>query len=378
MKLAIVRQQYRPDGGAEQFISRALKGLAHKNCLDISVIARNWQGEIPESIQLLTCDPAFKGRIARESSFAQQARELWQTQPFDLIQSHERIPGCSIYRAGDGVHKVWLEQRKRILSKLSAWWLTRSRYHQYVLEAEKAMFEHPKLKAVICNAQMVKNEICESFQIDPSKIHVIYNGVDSETFKPCTVEQKALLRTQLGFKDKPTFLYVGSGYERKGVTSIIRAFADLSEDSQLVLVGKEKKLQKYKKLAQKLNCSERVIFAGMQANVLEYYQAADALIHPALYDPFPNVILEAMACALPVITSEKCGGSEFIKADKNGYVADALDLKTLTNCMHRLLDCEHRLTMGRNARLTVQPYSIEQCAAALTDLYSSLTEEGKY
>ena len=377
MKLAIVRQQYRPDGGAERFIARALSGLSNSNDLDISVIARDWQGDTPQNIQLLKCNPTFKGRIAREASFAEQARQLWQQHAFDLVQSHERIPGCSIYRAGDGVHKIWLEQRQRIMPSLSAWWLKRSSYHRYVLDAERSMFEDPSLQAVICNAEMVKQEICDTFSINPSKIHVIYNGIDCNIFKPASIEQKVQLRAQLQLEDKPTFLYVGSGYERKGVDAAIRAFAELEANAQLVVVGKEKKLSKYKKLATKLDCAKQIIFAGVQHDILQYYQATDALIHPALYDPFPNVILEAMACALPIITSYKCGGSEFIQEGKNGFVTDALDITALTIAMQTLLQNDNFVVMGQNARTTVQPYTIERCSQALTDLYQHLTQEGR-
>lgn len=54
------------------------------------------------------------GRISRERGFANAARALWQRESFDLVQSHERIPGCDLYRAGDGVHRRWLQQRSRI------------------------------------------------------------------------------------------------------------------------------------------------------------------------------------------------------------------------------------------------------------------------
>ncbi len=96
-------------------------------------------------------------------------RALWQQQQFDIVQSHERIPGCDIYRAGDGVHRRWLLQRTRILPARRAKLLMHDRYHRYVMNAEREMYQAPELKAVICNAEMIKREIVEDFDIDAKR-----------------------------------------------------------------------------------------------------------------------------------------------------------------------------------------------------------------
>jgi UDP-glucose:(heptosyl)LPS alpha-1,3-glucosyltransferase len=98
------------------------------------------------------------------------------------------------------------------------------------------------------------------------------------------------------------------------------------------VVGKDKEQGRYQQLAKTLNCEERVRFFGMQSETLPFYQMADGLLLPTLYDPFPNVILEAMACGLPVITTTGCGGAEFIVQGSNGYVRCA----GYPACRHRL------------------------------------------
>ncbi len=81
------------------------------------------------------------GRISRERGFADAARQLWQSEHFDLVQSHERIPGCDLYRAGDGVHRRWLQQRSRILPGWKSRLLFADRYHRYVMQAEREMYQ---------------------------------------------------------------------------------------------------------------------------------------------------------------------------------------------------------------------------------------------
>lgn len=156
-RLALVRQKYRPDGGAERFISRALEALENQD-LELNVITRQWQGEVKAGWKVHICDPWKLGRISRERGFANAARKLWQKEDFDLVQSHERIPGCDIFRAGDGVHRRWLEERSRVLPGWKSKQLLGDRYHHYVMQAEQQMYAAPELKAVICNAEMVKKE----------------------------------------------------------------------------------------------------------------------------------------------------------------------------------------------------------------------------
>src|SRR5690606_26488895 len=116
----------------------------------------------------------FRNRLTRESGFADAAAA--QFAQFDIVQSHERIPGATIFRAGDGVHATWLEQYSRILSPLARWAQPLSRYHRYILQAETQMFTHPQLRKVICNSKMVHDDIARRFALPDDKLTVIYNG----------------------------------------------------------------------------------------------------------------------------------------------------------------------------------------------------------
>ncbi|MDG9669834.1 glycosyltransferase family 4 protein [Hahella sp. CR1] len=372
IKLAIIRQKYRPDGGAERFISRALDALGAQN-LELTVLTRKWEGQA-SNVKVITCNPPKWGRISRERRFANAVCAQVAGHDFDLVQSHERMPCCDIYRAGDGVHRSWLEQRKRILSKVKQRWLELSPYHRYVLESEKRLFASSRLRAVICNSHMVKEEIIRYFNFPEANIHVIYNGVNAEQFSPqACAPHRAKIRQQLGIPTEATALiFVGSGFERKGLATAITALAQTSPQAHLIVVGGDKHERAYRSQANKLSLNGRVHFAGVKKEVIPYYAAADALILPALYDPFPNVIFEAMACALPVITSKQCGGAELIKQGESGYVVDALDSDGCASAILKLLDQPHRLSLGAAARNAIEPYSPERMGQQLTDLYKRL------
>ena len=127
--------------------------------------------------------------------------------------------------------------------------------------------------------------------------------------------------------------------------------------------------KKYRQLAAFLGCADRIRFAGMQKQTLPFYQMSDGLLLPTLYDPFPNVVPEAMACALPVITSTTCGGAEFISQGEEGFVCDALDIGGLAEAVSQL-PCDHLSSrMSECARQRVLPYTPAALSQQLIDLY---------
>ena len=189
MRIALVRQRYTPYGGAERFIERTLPALERAGA-EVTLIGRSSEGWGARSV--LRVDPLYLGNLWRDWSFARAARAAWEEARIDLVQSHERIPGCDLYRAGDGVHRVWLEIRRRGAGPLERLGMVLNPYHRYVCAAERRMFEHPKLRAVICNSRMVRDEILGAFRIAPGKLHVIHNGVDLDHFHPA---RRAALRS---------------------------------------------------------------------------------------------------------------------------------------------------------------------------------------
>lgn len=369
-RLALVRQKYRPDGGAERFVARALTALSGQN-IELNVITRQWNDAVNPNWHIHICNPPKWGRISRERGFAHAARALWTQQGFDLVQSHERIPGCGLYRAGDGVHRRYLEQRCRTLPGWRGKLLYADPYHRYVLQAEREMFTAPELQAVICNAEMVKREIMTDFGVAGEKIHVIYNGIDSTRFMPATEQQRQQALASLGLPSEPSYLiYVGSGFERKGLATAITALQ--GSQRHLLVIGKDKAEQRYRALARSLGLEQQVHFFGMQRDVLAFYHAADALLLPTRYDPFPNVILEAMACALPVITSTHCGGAEFIQDGQQGFVTDALDTAAIQEAISLLPRRALGSNMGEAARQQILSCSPQSMSEKLINLYREL------
>jgi len=246
MRLALIRQRYNPYGGAERFVARALDALQRER-VAVTVIAREWQssGE-GMAAELVRCNPPYFGRLWRDASFARAACRAVSKRGFDLVQSHERIACCDVFRAGDGVHAQWLDNRRRALGAWGRLGIAVNPYHAYVCAAERRLFASPRLRAVICNSRMVAGEIRRRFGVPDSRLHVIYNGIDLEEFHPGLRElHRSAQRAQLGIAaDAMTYLLVGSGFERKGVPRLLAAFARLRDKrSRLLVVGADRRIE---------------------------------------------------------------------------------------------------------------------------------------
>lgn len=373
MHLALVRQRYNAYGGAERFIERALDALAARG-LTVTVLAREWVGD-PKKV--VRCDPFHIGRLWRDWSFARAVCREGARRTFDLVQSHERIACCDVYRAGDGVHAQWLHNRRAALGALSRLGLALNPYHRYVLAAERRLFRSSRLRAVICNSRMVKDEIQARFDLAESKLHVIYNGVDIQSFHPRLREvHRAPARAELGIPSGAmTYLFVGGGFERKGVFRLLPAFQRGADTrAHLVVVGEDKAEARAKTLARDLGIGNRVHFLGGRDDVRPWYGAADVFVLPSLYDPFPNAALEAMACGLPVIVTFQCGTAELISEGANGMVCNALDEALLADFLARL-DPARAREMGVRARETAAQFGLEAMVQKLVTLYRDLTRD---
>lgn len=369
ISLALIRQRYAADGGAERFVSRTLEALQGHD-VRLTLIAREWKPV--DGVEVVIVNPFYIGRLWRDWSFARAVRKLLAQRHFDIVQSHERIAGCSVYRAGDGVHAEWLVQRERTLSALQRRLQSINPYHVYVKRAEREMFTHAALRAVICNSNMVKREIGRWFNVAGDKLRVIRNGVNLTAFNPDLRRHRDEIRTRHGIPaDATLFLFVGSGFERKGVAPLLRAMAAMPR-AYLLVVGHDKKTARYVRDAAQLRLTKRVVFVGSVADVKPYYGAADAFVLPTLYDPFPNVVLEAMASGLPAVVSDKCGALDIIENGRNGYVCKAADVTSLVMAMQTLTDPARAAMLGRAARVTAESLAIERTADQLAALYAEL------
>ena len=236
MRIGLVRMRYTPYGGAEVFLKRFITKLL-KRGHKIDVFSSSWEAEEGVVVHRIAAGgPAF----LRPWRFATNvAREVERVRP-DITLSLERTFSQEIYRAGDGCHREWLVQRAKRSSALKRASLSLSPRHKVLLALEERLFKSPGLKAVVANSNRVKDEIIRHYGLPAEKICVIYNGIDASGFEPDEEARSRLRRSFGADKDTVVILFTGSGFERKGLSSAIRALPLLKDkgDIRLVVIGK--------------------------------------------------------------------------------------------------------------------------------------------
>jgi UDP-glucose:(heptosyl)LPS alpha-1,3-glucosyltransferase len=368
-RIALIRGRYDPSGGAERFVQAAIEALKGEGA-SLTLVTRSWPDHDGNAIVL---ESFHVGSLWRDWAFARAACRELARRHFDLVQSHERIACCDVYRAGDGVHAQWLQERARAQGALAHWATMANPHHRFLLASERELFGSARLKAVICNSDMVRREIERHFGTPPEKLVLIRNAVDSARFHPgLRDEMRDSVRQQLSIpRLARVMLHVGSGFERKGVRALLEAVARAPQETYAIVVGRDKRLGAYSAHARALGIGERVRFVGAVSDVRPYYAAADAFVLATLYDPQPNAALEAMACGLPVLTTPRCGVAELLEEGVTGFVRDALDVAGIAQAMGRL-DMSQARSMGAAAREAIAPYTPQAMAREYLALYERL------
>jgi UDP-glucose:(heptosyl)LPS alpha-1,3-glucosyltransferase len=240
------------------------------------------------------------------------------------------------------------------------------------LALEKKLFEKSSTKYFIAISNRGGEEIAAHYPQANDRIRVIYNGLD--LIGPDPMMERNERRTA---KEK-TILFVGSGYFRKGLFFLIRALPYLQKirPVRLIIVGGDNQ-KKVKVLAEKEKVADLITLIGPAKDVAPYYQAADVLVLPSIYEPFGNVCLEAMAYGLPVVTTEAAGASEVIVPGKNGVVIkNPADIKALTEAVADALIIDKE-QVQKTDEMILPNFTWDQHIKNLTGLYQEVLQEKK-
>jgi UDP-glucose:(heptosyl)LPS alpha-1,3-glucosyltransferase len=305
--IGIVRRGFSSGGGAEAYLQRLAGGIAAAGHRVTLFTAAEWPAEEWNFGQIVRVDARTALGFADE--LAKIAR-----QKCDVLLSLERVWHCDVYRAGDGVHRAWLERLNEIAKPLQKLSRIFNRKHSSALALEESLFAKGGAQRVIVNSQMVKEEIVRIYGFPVEKIDVVYNGVPLDSLQRDALD-RARTREAFGLSgDDVAVLFAGSGWERKGLRFAIEAVERQNAHTKLFVAGRGE--------SRKFS-SRRARFLGVVREMPSLYHAADIFLLPTLYDPFSNACLEALAAGRPVITTRANGFSEIMESGRHGTIVDA-------------------------------------------------------
>jgi UDP-glucose:(heptosyl)LPS alpha-1,3-glucosyltransferase len=216
----------------------------------------------------------------------------------------------------------------------------------------------------------LRSELCRQTSVEPSRIKLIPNGVDTALFRPDPAARTAVRRQLSLSPDDLVAVFVGSEWERKGLRHALEAVASVPA-WHLLVVGKGDE-SRYRMLSGELGIEQRVHFVKPTADTASYYAAADVFVLPSAYETFSLVTYEAAASGLPVIATKVSGVEDVVVDGFNGWFVEPRGL----DIARRLRELEAkpglRRSMGQRSREAAAGFGWDRAVGGYLDLYSEL------
>jgi glycosyltransferase involved in cell wall biosynthesis len=250
----------------------------------------------------------------------------------------------------------WLLNPINLWVALRDWWMLRGgRYRRIVAISER-----------------VRTQLKDYYNVPDEHIVTIPNGINLARFNPANGRARNEVRSALGIPHEvPLVLFVGNQYRLKGLEFAIRALKEMKTEAQLLVVGGDNPAP-FKRLAQNLGLSNRLIFAGPRNDLSLIYPAADAFVLPTLYETFALVCIEAMASGLPVVATKVGGIEDYLRDGENGLIV-ARDAADLAVKLDRLLnDPELQARLREQGLTTAAGYAWEKIAKQYLALFDEV------
>ncbi len=375
MKIAIVCKKFSLRmGGLERYsvnLSRELVRLGH----EVHVFSNSFDEEpgiIFHYVPMLRFSSPGKNL-----SFAYLAGQALSKMRFDIIHSMERILYQDIFRVSDGINPIQLLQRypNSLIRKFKS-----AGPRRLVLSyLEKKIFREGGCKCIMTNSDLVKNQIIEHYGVDPEKIHVIYNGVDTSRFHPgVKAKYRTTVRKKFGIGEADlVLLFVSNDFKLKRLKTILSVMRLLENNRIKLLVAGKDNEKPYLKWVAENGLGKSVLFLGSQKEIEKIYAAADILVLPTLYDAFANVCLESMACGVPVITTCTNGAAWVIADGEHGYILKTQIPDELKSRIEALESPIKRSEMGAQAAAKAADFTMERHMRKLLALYENVRHKGR-
>lgn len=358
MKIALVTDRFDPTGGGlEQWTARLAAHLVASGHAVYVVAFGFAEHDLPIQAHTLRFSPSV---LIRARRVQQRLDELG----VDAVHDTGTGWRADVFQPQTGSNLMSLDRQIASLSRLQrlraaiAPRLNWRRLQMRILERQQVN----GARRIVAVSKLVHRELVARHGIHGRNIPIVYNGVDTERFRPngdnAVREQE---RKRLGVDSKTLFAAAAHNLRLKGIDTALRALRILLQQKQNVhfVIAGGVPDPFWLRLTESLGLVDHVTFCGPVRCMETWFAAADVFVHPTRHDACSLATTEALACGLPVITTSANGAAEIIENGVDGFVlADPEDSVALAGCMQLLLDESVRTRIGSAARKLARQYDI--------------------
>jgi UDP-glucose:(heptosyl)LPS alpha-1,3-glucosyltransferase len=370
MRIALISRRFDAAGGGTErdllITAQILAGAGHQ----VTIYADEVRSR--SSNLAVRYVPALPlGRTLRLLSFALRVALVARREGAELVVSFARVINADIVRSGGSAHSSYVRAARRWQSEMASAAMQLSAYHRAQIAVERASFKSRYFLCAIAVSELVRQDLMKTFALAPSKVLTLYNGVDLTRFAPNRDKSLARkIRREFGIpEDCRAVAFVGHGFARKGLRFLLEAWPLVNSRTCLVVAGEDRAAAAYRRRAMQLGIGGRVIFIGARADVEHLFTAVDALALPSLFEPFGNVVMEAMAAGLPALCSKLTGAAELIPHElRELIIDDPTDVGELARRVNMLLHLEG--DVAKVARAAAEQYTWQGYGMKLLEIIS--------
>lgn len=327
-------------GGAERVLSILLKNLSRNDReFFLIVLEDKFNYEIPKDIKVIKLFSNLRSNFKKLFGIFLgmiKLKKIIKNNQIDIVVS---FLGRSNYiniltKIRGSTHKAYISERVNPLEMHSGKGLN-SIFNMFLT---KKLYK--KADLIISNSLGIKDSLIKDFFINPEKIKVIYNPINIKEIQ--ILLQSPLEKEYQKIFKHPVIINVARFNKQKGQEYLIKAFKDVREkipDAKLLFLGEGELENCLKNLAEKLELKNDILFLGWQSNPFKFLARAKVFVFSSLWEGFPNALIEAMVCKVPVISTDcPSGPNEIIENKKSGILVQVADEKVLTKAILKILN----------------------------------------
>jgi UDP-glucose:(heptosyl)LPS alpha-1,3-glucosyltransferase len=346
-------------GGAEKYLTNLAGSFAQAGHPVLAWVRRADTGQLATGVEIEVVPSGRGSGLFREWQFARWIRRrlvgtnsvVFSTVPLPIGGITHYLSPSGLYRANFEAERASFDPglRQRLFQLGNRMNFRR----QWLQRMQERLLTCESRPRILTFSRALRTQILEQFQVPPAAVTRAPLGVNLTCFRPGKESaQRWGVDSAAG---RFVLLFVGHNFRLKGLHCLLQALSRAAQRGlrAVLLVASSGSRAPFERLAQKLGVAEQVRFLGPVADkeMGGLYRASDVLVHPTFADHCSLVVLEALACGLPVVTTRLNGAAEMMESEQQGLILnDPGDIETLTEALLRL---QNRQTLAKMSAAAV-------------------------